>query len=152
MLPFCLKSENSHHFFTSTTDEKGSSSVTNSCKECVVVSFLPFDLFKLYHRFITCRMTHLHFPTQAAASAEEHHVVSNGEVTGQSCTAPDYSGIGSVQTLVAKKHIVPPVFLHILWKEGRCVSTCSYITLCCRSGWGWRQQTMPQCFVCHGCT
>lgn len=73
-------------------------------------------------------MTHPHFLAQAAPSAEEHHVVSNGEVTGQSCAAPDYSGIDSIQTLVAKKRIVPPVFLHIVWKEGGCVSTCSSIT------------------------
>lgn len=108
--------------------------VTNTCKECVVVFLLPFDVFKLYHYFITCRMTHLHFHTQAAPSAEEHHVVSNGEVTGQSCTVPDYSGIDSIQTLVAKKRIVPPMFLHIVWKEGRCVSTCSCINLFCCSG------------------
>lgn len=108
--------------------------VTNSRKECVVAFLSSFDVFKLYRHFITRRVTHPHFPAQAAPSAEEHHVVSNGEVAGQSCTAPDYSGIDSVQTLVAKKRIVPPVFLHIVWKEGRCVSTCSYITLCGRSG------------------
>lgn len=151
MLPLCLKLENSRYSYVYDW-WKG-----KFCKSGIRVKNVLscFSCHLMYSNFTTTLsrgMTHQHFRAQAAPSAEEHHVVSNREVAGQSCTAPDNSGIDSVQTLVAKKRIVPPVFLHIVWKEGRCVATCSYLTRWCHSGWGWLQQTMPQCFVCNGCT
>lgn len=70
---------------------------------------------------------HLHFLSQAAPSAEKHHVISDWEVTGQSGASLNYSGVDSIQTLVAKKHVVPPVFLDIIWGKKACIESQSAI-------------------------
>lgn len=147
MLPLCLKLENSHYFYIYDW-WKG-----KFCKSRTRVKnvLLCFSCHLMYSNFTTT-LSHVAWPTCISTLKQpppRRNTLSSvtGKLQGRA-----YSGIDSIQTPVAKKRIVPPMFLHIVWKEGRCVSTCSCINLCCCSGWGWLQQTTAQCFVCHDCT
>lgn len=91
---------------------------------------------------------HLQFLSQAAPSAEKHHVIGDWEVTRQSGATLNYSGVDSIQTLVAKKRVVPPVFLDIIWKKKATVFALHHdLSLHPRhhSGWGYNKN-ISQCF------
>lgn len=91
---------------------------------------------------------HLQFLSQAAPSAEKHHVIGDWEVTRQSGATLNYSGVDSIQTLVAKKRVVPPVFLDIIWKKKATVFALHHdLSLPPRhhSGWGYNKN-ISQCF------
>lgn len=59
---------------------------------------------------------HLQLCLQASSLAQEwgHHVVSDGELVWNLCTAADQAWVDAIEVLVPKEAVLCPVFGHIL--------------------------------------